>query len=184
MAKKKTKKAAKKKAMKRKKVAKKKVARKPKKVMKKAKKVMKKKKKASKARKPMKKAAKVVKVAPKKQAPAKRKAVVLKSVKKGSRPQSSAATFTRLFQNVAPGKPLPIGVVTHYYDRIGVAVLKLREPLSKGDKIRMERGEDAFTQTIDSMQVNRMPVHKVAAGADVAIKVAKPAHEGTRLYRA
>jgi hypothetical protein len=77
-----------------------------------------------------------------------------------------------------------VGVVTHYYDRIGVGVLKLRAPLKVGDLIRVQKGDTIFTQTVTSMQINRQKVQQANANDDVALKVDKPAHEGAKVYKA
>jgi hypothetical protein len=82
------------------------------------------------------------------------------------------------------GNKRPAGVITHYYDKIGVGVLKLAEPIHVGDMIRIRRGEFEFTQIVKSMQINRKPVAAAKANDDVAIKVDKPAHEGARIFKA
>lgn len=77
----------------------------------------------------------------------------------------------------------PIGAVTHYYDKIGVAVLKLDAPLAVGDTVRF-RGRNDFTQTVTSMQIDHAPVEKAGPGDEVAMKTDKPVHEKDALARA
>jgi GTPase len=72
-----------------------------------------------------------------------------------------------------------IGKVVHYYDKIGVAVIKLDKPLKTGDKIKLVHGEDSFEQTVESMQLEHKPIDSAKAGDEVAIKVEKAAKEGT-----
>ena len=56
--------------------------------------------------------------------------------------------------------PLPeegklIGEVTHYFGKIGVAVIELSDTLKVGDKIRIIGGEGTdFTQTVKSVEVD------------------------------
>jgi hypothetical protein len=76
-----------------------------------------------------------------------------------------------------------IGKVTHYYDRIGVAVLQLSGELKVGDKILILGRTTDFTQIVDSMEINHQKVQSVGAGAEVALKVAEPAHENDVVYR-
>lgn len=71
-----------------------------------------------------------------------------------------------------------IGKVTHYFDKIGVAVLKLTEALKVGDTVTISGHGNEFTQTIASMQVNHQPVSEAKPGDDVAVKVDKIVKEG------
>lgn len=74
-----------------------------------------------------------------------------------------------------------IGRVVHYYDKIGVAVVKLNKSLSVGSKVKFEKGENSFEQVIESMQLDHQPVNTGSAGDEVAIKVAQKAAEGALL---
>ncbi|MCX6790776.1 MAG: hypothetical protein NTV62_01105 [Candidatus Gribaldobacteria bacterium] len=48
-----------------------------------------------------------------------------------------------------------LGLVTHYFDKICVAVIKLKQPIKIGDTIRIIGGEKTdFKQTVKSMEVN------------------------------
>lgn len=76
-----------------------------------------------------------------------------------------------------------IGKVVHYYDKIGVAVVKLDKKLAVGDKVQFKHGEDVFEQTIDSMQLDHKQVNEGKKGDEVAIKVDKRAKEGTSVVR-
>jgi len=76
-----------------------------------------------------------------------------------------------------------IGRVIHYYDKIGVAVVKLKKPLKVGDKIKLSHGEDSFEQTIESMQLDHKQITEGKAGDEVAIKVDQMAKEGTIMVR-
>ena len=44
-----------------------------------------------------------------------------------------------------------IGKVTHYFSKIGVAVVELSGSLKVGDTIRIVGGDTDFSQTIESM---------------------------------
>jgi len=76
-----------------------------------------------------------------------------------------------------------VGVVTHYFDKINVAALKLKAPLSVGDKVlfRSHLG-DLFEQEITSMQIEHQSVQKAKKGAEVGIKVTQKVHEGNEVY--
>ncbi|MBI4091895.1 MAG: translation elongation factor-like protein [Candidatus Levybacteria bacterium] len=76
-----------------------------------------------------------------------------------------------------------IGKVVHYYDRIGVAVVKLGKKLKVGDKVKFSHGEDSFEQQVSSMQLDHKPINEASKGDEVAIKVDKSAKEGTVVVR-
>lgn len=72
----------------------------------------------------------------------------------------------------------PIGKVIHYYDKAGVAIVELKDQLKVGDRIKIERGENAFEQEVSSMQIEYKPVEKGEKGDSVGIKVDQKAKEG------
>jgi putative protease len=76
-----------------------------------------------------------------------------------------------------------IGRVTHYYNHISVAVLKLNESLKLGDLIHIQGRSTDFTQRVGSMEVDHHAVVWVRPGDDVAIKVIEPVHEHDIVYR-
>ncbi|MDP4007384.1 MAG: hypothetical protein Q8P55_02200 [bacterium] len=73
----------------------------------------------------------------------------------------------------------PIGKVSHYYDKAGVAIVEVQGALKVGDRIRIERGENSFDQEVSSMQVDYKPVEKAKKGDAVGIKVDQKAKEGS-----
>jgi len=76
-----------------------------------------------------------------------------------------------------------IGKVTHYFGKIGVAVVKLTAPLSLGDMVHFRGTSTDFTQTVDSMQIEHKPVQEAKAGEEVAIKVGARVREGDEVYK-
>jgi putative protease len=72
-----------------------------------------------------------------------------------------------------------VGKVIHYYDKIGVAVIKLEKSLKVGDKVKFVHGENSFEQTIESMQLEHVQVEAGKKGHEVAVKVNKEAKSGT-----
>lgn len=77
-----------------------------------------------------------------------------------------------------------VGKVVHYYDRIGVAILKLAAPLQLGELLTFRRGQREFTQSVSSMQINHEPVGKAKKGSVVGVKVVQVADNGTMAFRA
>lgn len=72
-----------------------------------------------------------------------------------------------------------VGKVIHYYDKIGVAVIKLEKSLKVGDKVNFVHGENSFEQTIESMQLEHVQVKEGKKGHEVAIKVDQETKSGT-----
>ena len=76
-----------------------------------------------------------------------------------------------------------IGRVTHYYNHLNVAVLRLTESLKLGDKIHILGHSTDVIERVASMEVEHHPVVWVKPGDDVAIKVIEPVHEHDVVYR-
>lgn len=76
-----------------------------------------------------------------------------------------------------------IGVITHWFDRIGVAVIKLTGALATGDRIKVKRGDSEFEDTVTSLQIDHENVEKAKKGDDAALKLSQEAHEGARVYK-
>lgn len=77
----------------------------------------------------------------------------------------------------------PIGKVSHYYTKIGVAVIDLNDSLAVGDKISIEGASTKFTQTVDSMQIEHKDVKQATSGDSIGLKVVERVREGDRVYR-
>lgn len=75
-----------------------------------------------------------------------------------------------------------IGVITHWFDKINVAVIKLNGSVKKGDKIKISKGDIEFEEIIDSMQIDHKDVNSAKKGDDVAIKLSEEAKEGAIVY--
>ena len=76
-----------------------------------------------------------------------------------------------------------VGRVTHYFDKAGVAVVKLSGAISTGDTIKFKKGDAEFTDIVESIQVNHEPMISAKAGDEVAIKISQQAKEGATLYK-
>jgi putative protease len=77
-----------------------------------------------------------------------------------------------------------IGEVTHWYDKIGVAVIKLSKPLSVGDKIKIKHGEIEFEETVNSMQFEHSDIKSAKKGQEIAIKLSQKVREGSVVEKA
>ena len=77
-----------------------------------------------------------------------------------------------------------LGKVVHYFDKIKVMVVALECGLKVGDAIKVKRGDEEFTLTVESMQIDHKEVCCGKKGDEVAIKVPKPTKDGAKVYRA
>jgi translation elongation factor EF-1alpha len=75
-----------------------------------------------------------------------------------------------------------IGRVTHYFERISVAVLDLSGGLKVGDLVHIQGHTTDFTQPVKSMEIEHQKVQSVGPGADVALKVIQHVREGDLVY--
>ena len=76
-----------------------------------------------------------------------------------------------------------IGKVTHYFDRINVAVLELTDALSVGDTVHFLGTLTDFKQKVESLQIEHQAVEKVGPGQEVAMKVIQPAHPHSAIFK-
>jgi len=64
-----------------------------------------------------------------------------------------------------------IGKITHYFSKIGVAVVELSEDVTVGAEIRVEGETTSFEQVIDSMEIENKKVETATAGQSIGLKV-------------
>ena len=111
----------------------------------------------------------------KKQVKFKRKA---RSVTKKKRPAVPKAKKS--------AKPAPvekeIGRVTHYFDRINVAVIEFNKTIQVGDRIRFACADGDFVQMVMSMQIDRKDIVRAPKGKEVGLKVGRPVKPGDKAY--
>jgi hypothetical protein len=106
-----------------------------------------------------------------KSAGAARKRPVSKAGRKSVKPRSAS-------------REKPVGEITHYFNRIHVAVLKLSHgPLKVGDRIRIKGGKRDFTQQVRSLQIESVDVKSGRRGDLVGLKVAGAARAGDKVFK-
>ncbi len=76
-----------------------------------------------------------------------------------------------------------VGKVTHYYDRIGVAVLELYGELKVGETIHIHGHITDFTQRVGSMEIEHQKIESAEPKAEVALKMLEPVREGDILFK-
>ena len=76
-----------------------------------------------------------------------------------------------------------VGTVTHYFGRIGVAVLGLSGELQVGDRIHIVGHTTDFEQVVTSMEIDHKKVDSVKPGDDVAFKMRDKVRSGDTVYK-
>jgi translation initiation factor IF-2 len=80
---------------------------------------------------------------------------------------------------------MQIGRVTHYYDKIKVAVIEvLKTSLNIGDTVKFSGHDKEFIQTISSMQMEYKKVKKAKKGETVGVLVDTPVKSGDVVFLA
>jgi putative protease len=87
-----------------------------------------------------------------------------------------------------PAQPTPpgdrIGVVTHYYSHLSVAIVRLESgTLRVGDVIHIRGHTTDFSQRVESLEVNHAPVTEVGPNDDFGLKVVQHAREHDVVYK-
>ena len=78
-----------------------------------------------------------------------------------------------------------IGIVTHYYSHLNVAVVQLNKGILKtGQTIHIKGGTTDFTQQVESMEYEHQHLDEVRAGQTFGLKVKDHAREHDIVYLA
>lgn len=76
-----------------------------------------------------------------------------------------------------------VGKITHYYDKIEVAVVELTATLNVGDNIKIVGQEREFTQTVSSIQIEHQQLQSAKKGQIIGLKVDQPVKENYLVYK-
>ncbi len=76
-----------------------------------------------------------------------------------------------------------IGQVTHYYNKIGVAIILLENLLRVGERIAIVGSTTDIEQDVKSMQVEHESIAEAKTGDLVGLKVKGKVREGDSVYR-
>jgi hypothetical protein len=78
---------------------------------------------------------------------------------------------------------IEVGHITHFFPRIGVAVLELTLPLTLKERILIKGPTTDFEQTVDSMQIERQAIQRAEGGQSIGLKVLQPVRERDVVYK-
>ena len=76
-----------------------------------------------------------------------------------------------------------VGIVDHFFDKVGVVAVVLTGSLKVGDMIEIEKGTVVLRMTVSSMQIDRRDVSGASSGDSVGIKTDTPVARGSIVYR-
>jgi putative protease len=75
-----------------------------------------------------------------------------------------------------------IGDVSHFFNKISVAVFTTRAPIKLGDKLHFLGAHTDFLQEIRSLQIEHENVSDAVAGSEVALKVDQRVRLGDSVF--
>jgi translation elongation factor EF-1alpha len=78
----------------------------------------------------------------------------------------------------------PIGKITHFFDKIKVAVVALDAKLKVGDKIKIGKNERFVELEVKSMQIEHEKLKEAKKGQEIGLKVKKGVKEGDLVFKA
>lgn len=76
-----------------------------------------------------------------------------------------------------------IGRVTHYFSKIGVAIIELEDELKAGDTIHIKGSTTDFQENVESMQIEHEQVQAAKKGQAIGLKVKEHVREHDIVYK-
>jgi len=76
-----------------------------------------------------------------------------------------------------------LGRVTHYFPHVQAAVIKLKMPMSVGDKIKVKGHTTDFKQVITSLQIDRVAVESAKKGQEIGFQVESRVRRGDKVTK-
>ena len=78
-----------------------------------------------------------------------------------------------------------IGVVTHYFSHLSVAIVQLETgSVRAGDVVHIKGHTSDFTQPVESMEIDHVRVSEVRPGQSFGLRVREHAREHDVVYKA
>ena len=76
-----------------------------------------------------------------------------------------------------------VGKISHYYGKIGVAVVEVEDEINVGDTISIEGVVTNLKQTVDSMEIEHKQIKKAKKGDSIGLRVAEKVRENDNVYK-
>lgn len=125
-----------------------------------------------------------VKKAAKRKKPATKKAVARKARPAG-KPRKSAKKKKRQPVLVKEALSLiPVGEVTHFFPHVQAAVVKITQgEVRQGETLSFRGHTTKLKQTVDSMQIDHVPIPLAKKGDEIGIRVNSRVRAGDKVYK-
>lgn len=79
---------------------------------------------------------------------------------------------------------MQVGKVTHYFTKIGVAVIEVTDgSIKAGDELHIKGHTSNFMQKVDSLQIEHEKIQVAEPGQSIGIKVDEHARAGDLVYK-
>ncbi|MBI2027114.1 MAG: hypothetical protein HYS98_04840 [Deltaproteobacteria bacterium] len=99
--------------------------------------------------------------------------------------------FRRKQKEVQPPAPqqkkikvLPIGTVTHFYNKIQVAIIDIEnDHISLGDILFIKGPKTRFRQRVKSIEYNHQKISKAPEGYQIGLQVGARAFAGDKIFK-
>lgn len=102
--------------------------------------------------------------------------------KKATSVKKAKTTKKKASAAKAAKMPKAIGVVTHFFGHIEVAIVKFKVPVKVGARVHFKGATTDFEEAIQSMQFDHKPVAVAKKGQEVGIKVGDKVREGDEVF--
>ena len=76
----------------------------------------------------------------------------------------------------------PVGEVTHYYSKLGVAIVKFNQDVPVGKNVTFQGATTDFSQNLDSMELDHKSVAMAPRGREVGLKAKDKVREGDKVF--
>ena len=86
------------------------------------------------------------------------------------------------FSKKMPRTDKPVGEVTHYYSKLGVAIVRFDQDVPVGKNATFQGATTDFSQDLNSMELDHKTLQTAPRGKEVGLKVKDKEREGDKVY--
>lgn len=80
-------------------------------------------------------------------------------------------------------KEKKVGKIEHYYNHLGVAIVKLGNSISAGDKLHFLGHTTDFEQKAESIELEKKKIEKAKKGDSIGIKIDNKVRKHDMVYK-
>lgn len=114
----------------------------------------------------------------------KKKPAAKKKAPKAVKKPEAKKAVKKAVKKTKEKKRKAIGIVTHFFGGIEVAIVKCKVPIKTGSRIQFKGTTTDFEQAVKSMQYDHKAIAVAPKGKEVGIKVSDKVREGDEVYEA